>query len=232
MLHSAFGRIFSVACAAVAACSAIAQPVSSQEAPKAADPATPAAVAGDYVHSEMELVAGIRLSPDGSFRYGLTVGSLDEQAQGRWKVAGNRIELISDPRPVAPVITAGRIDAAPDQPFAIRVVGPNGRDVPGVDLSIEFDTGDPLESYLAGGPWSLPSDEKRKPRFVTFSMASYRLRSERLPLSADPGRIATFLLTPNDFGVLDLTGVQAELEGDSLTLHRPEGSMRFKRTKR
>jgi hypothetical protein len=144
---------------------------------------------------------------------------------------GNRIELISDPRPVAPVITAGRIDAAPDQPFAIRVLGPNGRDVPGVDLSIEFDTGDPLESYLAGGRWSLPPDEKRTPRFVTFSMASYRVRSERLPLSADPGRIATFLLTPNDFGVLDLTGVQVELEGDSLTLHRPEGAMRFKRTR-
>jgi hypothetical protein len=232
MPNAASGRIFRLACAAAAVCGAIAQPLWSQEAPKSVDPATPASVVGDYVHSEMELVSGIRLSPDGRFQYGLTVGSLDERAEGRWKLVGNRIDLISDPRPVAPTITAGRIDAAPNQPFAIRVVAPNGRDVPGVDLSIEFDTGEPLESYLGGGLWSLPPDERRTPRFVTFSMASYRVRSERLPLTAEPGRIAIFKLTPNDFGVVDLTGAQAELEGESLTLHRPEGSMRFKRTRR
>lgn len=229
-------RIFSVRRtarigAAATAILAIIQPVSSQDVPKTiqAVPADP--VAGEYEHSQMELIAGLRLNPDGTFEYGLTVGSLDERAQGRWKRVGKRIELTSDPRPVAPVITAGTIERAPDQPFAIRVLAPNGRDVPGVDLRVEFDSGEPLESYVAGGPWSLPPGEVRTPRFVTFSLDAYRLRSERLPLRADAGTVATFLLTPNDFGVVDLTDAHIEPDGDGLTLYRPEGSMRLKRTK-
>ncbi|KRC81560.1 hypothetical protein [Sphingomonas sp. Root241] len=232
MLNPGFGHAMRGACAAAAAFSAIVQPTPLQDAPKPPDLAPPASVAGDYVHSEMELVAGIRLSPDGSFEYGLTVGALDERAQGRWKAVGSRIDLISAPRPVAPVITAERVDAAPGKPFAIRVLAPNGRDVPGVDLRIEFDRGEPLESYLAGELWSLPTGEQRVPRFVTFSMPSYRLRSERLPLDARVGTIAIFALTPNDFGVVDLTGVHAEADGERLTLHRPEGTMQFKRVRR
>lgn len=199
-------------------------------APANAPVATP--VAGEYVHSEMELVAAIRLNTDGSFQYGLTVGALDESAQGRWKAVGDRIELTSEPRPVPPTITAGPVEAARGKPFALRVLTPAGHDMPGVDLRIEFDTGAPLESYMAGGPWSLPTEERRVPRFVTFSMPAYRLKSAPLPLEARTGRIATFVLTPNDFGVLDLTGAHAEIAGDMLTLHRPEGVMAFKRTRR
>jgi hypothetical protein len=205
-------------------------PAAAQDAARGADPASTASPAGDYVHSEMELVAGIRLNADGSFVYGLTVGSLDERAQGRWEAIGNRIRLTSEPRPVAPTITAGRVDAAPGKPFAIRVVAPNGRDVPGVDFRIEFDAGEPLDSYTPGSPWSLPDEERRVPRFVTFSMASYRLRSERLPLDARAGTVATFALTPNDFGAIDLSDAKAEVDGETLILTRPEGVMRFKRT--
>jgi hypothetical protein len=209
----------------------VAGPAYAQTAVPPAEQKKAASLAGDYVHSQMELVAGIRLNPDGTFLYGLTVGSLDESAKGRWEAIGNRIRLTSDPRPVAPTITAARVERAPGKPFALRVLAPNGRDVPGVDLRIEFDTGEPLDSYLAGGPWSLPDEEKRVPRFVTFSMASYRLHSERLPLDARAGSIATFALTPNDFGVVDLSDAQAEIDGETLTLHRPEGVMQFRRTR-
>jgi hypothetical protein len=112
------------------------------------------------------------------------------------------------------------------------VLTPSGQDVPGVDLEIEFDAGEPLHSYVAGGPWSLPADERRIPRFVTFTMAAYRLRSERLSLDARGGTIANFVLIPNDFGMVDLTGIYAELRGDKLTLHRPEGLMQFSRVTR
>jgi hypothetical protein len=209
----------------------LAQPARGQDTPTTPSTAAPSALAGDYVHSERELVAGIRLNPDGTFLYGLTVGSLDERAQGKWKASGNHIELTSDPRPLVPTITPGRVEAAPGQGFALRVVAPNGRDVAGVDLLLEFDSGEPLPSYLAGEPWSLPAGESRTPRFVTFSMPSYRVRSERLPLDAKPGTVATFILAPNDFGTADLTGTHAEIRGDTLTLRRQEGTMTFERTR-
>jgi hypothetical protein len=213
--------------AAVLLC--IAQQSRAQQATSAAEATAPSSLAGEYVHSQMELIAGIRLNPDGTFLYGLTVGSLDERAHGRWKASSNRIELTSDPRPIAPTITPGKVEAAAGKPFALRVLGPNGHDVPGVDLLLEFDAGEPLHSYVAGQPWLLPADEHRTPRFVTFSMPSYRVKSEHLPLEAEAGTVATFDLIPNDFGVADLTGVQAEIEGDMLTLQRSEGTMTFKR---
>ena len=182
------------------------------------------------MHSEMELVAGIRLNKDGTFEYGLTVGSLDERAKGRWTQSGGHIELTSDPRPIAPTIIAGRVDAAPGEPFAFRLLAPNGTDVPGVDFSIDFDSGDPLQGYTNGSAWRLPAEETRPPRFVTFAMPSYRLLATRLPLDARAGIIANFTLIPNDFGVADLTGAVAEISGDTLTLHRPEGTMRFSRS--
>ena len=118
---------------------------------KAQDTATVATTApavGEYVCAQMELIARIRLNPDGTFEYGLTAGSLYERAQGRWKRVGQRIELISDPKPV--------------------------------------------------------------------------------PLNADNEKVATFLLTPNDLGVMDLTGAYLEKNGEDLALSRPDGTLTFK----
>ncbi|WP_072893082.1 hypothetical protein [Sphingobium sp. YR657] len=196
------------------------------DAPRAiaADP-----VVGEYSHAEMELAAGLRIKPDGTFEYGLSVGSLDERAQGRWRRVGERIELTSEPRPVPPTITASRVENGQGREFAIRLVAPNGSDIPGIDLRIDFASGPPLESYLAGGPWTLPKSERRQPRFVTFSKKAYRIDSGQLQLSADSGTIAVFLLTPNDFGVVDMTGAYLEQDGDSLELTRPEGAIIFER---
>ncbi|MDF2494975.1 hypothetical protein [Sphingomonas sp.] len=195
-------------------------------------PGPAAALAGDYVSSQMELVARLRLSPDGTFRYGLTVGSLDETAQGRWRVVGEEIELTSDPRPRAPTVEAAAVENTPAAPFGLRVLAPNGQDVPGVDFVIEFDRGEPLSAYTPGDRWVLPTDEHRTPRFVTFAMPRYRLQSARLPLDGAPGRTAIFRLVPNDFGVADLTGARLTVEGDTLTLHREEGTLRFRRAAR
>lgn len=205
------------------------QPARAQDSVKAAPPITVDPAVGDYSSVQMELAAGLRLNRDGTFDYGLTVGSLDERAQGRWTRVGNRIELVSDPRPVAPTIAASRIEQGPGDAFAIRLVAPNGRDIPGVDLRIDFDTGQPLESYVAGEPWMLPAEETRHPRFVTFSKQSYRIDSGPLPLRAEAGTVAIFLLTPNDFGVADLTGAYLEPRGDRLVLTRPEGTILFAR---
>ncbi len=215
-------RLSIVAALLLAPVAAVAQPAAEASA----------SLAGDYVHREMELVAGIRLNADGTFQYGLTVGSLDERAQGRWKRVGNAIELTSDPRPVAPTVTAGPVEQTPGKPFALRLVAPNGSDIPGIDLTVAFDTGDPLTDYTRGDAWHVPPDEHRTPRFITFAKPAYRLRSEPLPLDARPGRTATFLLTPNDFGVADLTGTRLEMDGTTLTLHREGGTLRFERAER
>ena len=50
-----------------------------------------------------------------------------------------------------------------------------------------------------------------------------------LPLLGEDGTVANFLLMPNDFGVVDLTGAYLEPDGEDLILVRPDGSLTFKR---
>ena len=214
----------------LAAAAPVAAPAGQAVPPSAA--ARAAALAGDYTAAQMELVAALRLSPDGTFRYALTVGALDETARGKWRLTGDVIELTSDPRPRPPAIEAAPPQSTPGAPFGLRVLAPNGADVPAVDFVIEFHSGPPLTAYTPGDRWILPATERRTPRFVTFVAPRYRLPSTRLPLDPQAGRTAIFQLVPNDFGVADLTGAHLTVEGDALTLHREDGTLRFQRATR
>jgi len=193
----------------------------------------PAAVAsgrvGHYTHAEHELVAELWLRADGRFRYGLTVGSLDEVAEGRWTADGTRIHLVSEPKPVRPTITAGPVRQDPDVALSLLVATPNGNGVPGVDLMVGFDAGDTTDGYTQADGWTLPKEEKRVPRWVEFSMESYGLKSPRFLLNRDEGNALAFVLTPNDIGVVDLSGTVVDVSGWDLMVHREGGAMRFDR---
>lgn len=184
---------------------------------------------GKYTHSAQELVAGLWLRADGTFRYGLTVGSLDETAAGRWTAKGNRVELVSEPRPVPPAITVGIGKLEPGAIFSLALSTPAGSPVAGVDFSIEFDSGEPLVSYTQNARWVLPADEKRQPRFITFSWPSYGVKPARFVIDVRRFNAMAFVFAPNSFGVLDMTGLVVDADKDGLTLYRGGDAMRFRK---
>jgi hypothetical protein len=55
------------------------------------------AFAGDYAVRQMEMGGGLLLRPDGTFRYALAYGALDEQAAGRWTCDDATVYLTGDP---------------------------------------------------------------------------------------------------------------------------------------
>lgn len=183
---------------------------------------------GQYVHSEMEMASGIWLKADGSFDYGLTVGSLDETAHGRWTVEGDRVRMVNEPRVIAPTITAGSARADPKVALSVTVVTPAGRGVEGVDIAIDFDRGATEQAYTQTDGWTLPATDKRRARFVTLSMSSYGLQSPRFPV-ANGANALTFVLTPNDFGVVDFTGVEVTIDKEDLVVRRQGSEMRYAR---
>lgn len=183
---------------------------------------------GKYVHSEMELAAGLWLKADGSFEYWLTVGSLDETAKGRWTAKGRDITLINVPVPVLPTITVGPATRS-NNAFQLVVKTPSGRGVEGVDFIIGFDTGEPLEGYTQSYGWTLPTDEKREPRWVSFSMQSYNLQSPRFPIDTRTANALNFVLTPNDFGVVNFAGSQVIADSDGITITRSGQPMKFEK---
>ena len=202
-------------------------------APKPPPPIVPLRAAvesgrvGRYSASEREMAAGIWLKADGTFEYGLTVGSLDESATGRWTASGRRIRLTNQPRLVPPVITAGTGRRNPDTVLSLHVVTPNGNGVPGVDLVVGFDGGATLDGYTQTSGWNLPADEKRAPRWVQFSMPSYGLSSPRFEVDTAAANGLTFVLTPNDIGQVDFTDLVVDVDQDQLVIHRAGGEMRF-----
>lgn len=185
---------------------------------------------GDYRLAEgPDVGGGLRVGADGRFQYFLVAGALDERAEGRWETRGNRICLTTDPKPVPPVM-----EKAPPLPIdgvvpTLLVTWPNGRGVAGVDFRIGFDSGDTIEGYTQSDGWTMPADDRRVPRWIDLREPVYGVSAPRFMLDeTDDGRLRA-IIVPNDMGVVDFDGACAEPADRGLTLHRPEGTMRFVR---
>ena len=183
---------------------------------------------GKYSHSEMELAAGLWLKADGTFQYWLTVGSLDETAKGSWTASGSHIKLVNDHPVKAPTITPGPATKDASR-LHLKIVTPSGKGIPGVDLTVGLADGKTEEGYTQADGWMLPVDQKREPRWVTFSMDSYGLRSRRFPIDLRTANALTYVLTPNDIGMVDASTMTVAADRDGLTVTREGQSMQFER---
>lgn len=185
---------------------------------------------GEYAIAEgPDVGGGLLIRNDGRFQYELAAGALDERAEGRWEARGDTICLTTEPRPVPPAMakgTPGEIDGAVP---TIAVTWPNGRTVAGVDFTIGFDSGDPIDGYTQYDGWTMPDDDTRIPRWVEVREPIYGITAPRFVLTdADGGKLHV-IIAPNDIGVVDFEGTCAERTERGLTLHRAEGEMRFVR---
>lgn len=189
--------------------------------------------AGEYrLVGEQDVASGLRLQPDGRFQYFLIAGALDEQAEGRWTRSDGVVTLVTEPKPVPPRFeraTAGRTDSAP---LTVKVSSPEGRGIAGVDLRIGFDSGEPVDSYTQEDGWSLPSEERRPPRWIELGVPMHGLASPRFPIDLAAGNVLAFTLVPNDLGRFDFTGVTVRVEKNALLVERHGGRLRYERVRR
>ena len=185
---------------------------------------------GDYRLSEgPDAAGGLRITSDGRFQYGLSVGAMDERAEGRWEARGDAVCLFTDPAPVPPAfakIAPVEVDGAVPTIF---VSWPNGRGIAGIDFVIGFDRGDPIEDYTQVYGWTMPEGDTRVPRWIELSEPIYNIAAPRFELVAgDEGKLHARLV-PNDFGVAAFDGACFRARDGAFTLTRPEGEMRFVR---
>jgi hypothetical protein len=169
-----------------------------------------------------DVASEIALHADGTFQYFLMAGSLDEASKGRWTAKGKALHLVTIPKPVAAVFSAGTVARSTDAPLILHVVGQKGGGIAAVDLRVGFDAGKPVEDYTQDYGWTLSTDEKRVPRWVEFGVPIYQLRSQRFVIEVSKGNVLTFVLTPNDLGVIDFTGWQIDIQPGKLIVHRGE----------
>lgn len=185
---------------------------------------------GEYSLAEgPDVGGGLLIRGDGRFQYMLAAGALDERAEGRWEVRGDTVCLTTDPKPVPPAIEKGALIEIDGTPPTLLVTWPNGKGIPGVDFTIGFDSGDPVEDYTQVYGWTMPDDDKRIPRWVEVREPIYGISAPRYELTEADGGKLRMIIVPNDIGVVNFEGACAERTERGLTLHRAEGDMRFVR---
>jgi hypothetical protein len=180
---------------------------------------------------EQDVASGLVLWPDGRFEYFLSAGALDEHSEGRWSAAGGIVTMVTEPKPVPAVFIQAASGRAEGTVLAVSVNSPEGRGIAGVDLRIGFSEGAPLEAYTQEDGWSLPPEEKRKPRWIELVVPMHGLRSPRFPIDTAAGNALAFTLDPNDLGVVDFTGMKIETAGKALILHRGGSRLRYERVR-
>lgn len=190
--------------------------ITPHDAPAATDAAR-AGVAGVYVLPDaFEMALGLQLLEDGTFRYALSVGALDQRSQGNWALTGNRITLTTLPTPVAPEFRRLEDDPSADAPF-VMVTWSNGNELAGIDVLLSCANGATLSGYTQYDGWTPDQTECDQPLAIQLEEDIHRISSPPFDISGAVGGLR-FELVPNDFGVLDMTGTQGAISGDMLTL--------------
>ena len=188
-------------------------------------------LAGHYrLHEGPDVASELVLKPDGKFEYFLMAGSLDEQSQGTWRADGKSLRLTTLPKPVPAVFSRGPVSSTKDGKLVLHVTNRAGRGIAGVDFAVGFDSGAPATGYTQEYGWTLDERERRVPRWIVLGLPIYKLESPRFPIDLSAGNELTFILTPNDLGTIDFTGMQIDIEPHRLVMHRNGALVPFDET--
>ncbi|UAB78596.1 hypothetical protein INR77_02340 [Erythrobacter sp. SCSIO 43205] len=187
---------------------------------------------GRYDGGSFETAMGMVIEADGSFRWGLSVGSLDARATGHWAEKDGVITFTSDPKPVPPQFTLARVEPTKDGP-AFRIVWA------GTDRPFQYArvyglcaNGETVYDYVSEGDWT-PGEECDRLEKVAFHMRSYDIQSEAFDVSAHSTANARgtmhFEFHRNDLGVVDFDEATGRFVDGILEVNGPLGSMTFRK---
>ena len=183
-------------------------------------------VAGLYETHQMEVAAGLELKPNGQFRYALSYGAVDEEAEGDWTFDGAAVRLTSNPMPKAPSFELVRDDPAPKGQLWMKL------EDPGFEWGHALEAvakGDSSEGFEISADDSGRVDLAGKPpvRAVAPEMPVYGPTGDVFALSADRGHRLTFRFHRNDLGRARFDREPLERSGGDLLLRRYDTIFRF-----
>jgi hypothetical protein len=194
----------------------------------AATTASRASLAGTYDGGQMEIAAGLELRADGRFRYELSYGALDEEAQGRWDIEGDHVVLISDPVTDPAFVLVGA------KPLRARVAKlaldlPAGLDRQYFDVRIALSDGSTIERQFGEDGLQVSLPDGRQAVSVTLRLGVFELESPAFPLPRAAGAEARFRFEPHDLGKVRFEGQALLIAEGGLVLERHGRRIVFRR---
>jgi hypothetical protein len=193
----------------------------------APDPAVGAYAMDDGPDVASELVIGA----DGHFSFAISAGAADYHAQGRWVRDGQAIRLTTEPKPVPPAFSAGKIGRTTDGPMLIVVRDPRGGPIAGIEFRIGMADGGTVEGYTQEEGWTVNSGKFGKPVWVELSLPMFNLAPQRFPLELSKGNLFEFTFTPNDLGAIDFRAEPFAVTATGLTQTTQGHSLQWVRAK-
>ncbi|MEP7129878.1 MAG: hypothetical protein ABI770_01985 [Sphingomicrobium sp.] len=181
---------------------------------------------GLYELHQMEMGGGLELQANGRFRYALTYGAVDEEAEGDWTFDGKTVRLTSNPMPKAPSFELVHDDSAPKGELYLTLEDPG------------FEWGHALKAIAADAAkrgFEIAADDSGrvdlsgKPAIVAVApeMPVYGPTGDIFPLSADRGHRLLFRFHANDLGKARFDKQELQQDGPELRMERYDTSLRF-----
>ena len=185
-----------------------------------------AGVAGVYETRQMEVAAALELKPDGHFRYALSYGAVDEEAEGDWTFDGKAVRLTSNPMPKAPSFELVRDDPAPKGELSMTLEDPGFAWGHGLEALARAES-NRLFEISADDSGHVDLTGKPPVQAIAPEMPVYGPTGQLFPLSTDRGHRLLFRFHANDLGKSRFDRQEVRLNGTDLVMDRYDTSFRF-----
>jgi hypothetical protein len=188
-----------------------------------------ASLVGTYDGSQMEIAAALELMANGRFRYALSYGALDEEAAGKWTLAGDRVLLTSDPV-IAPRFVPVSHGKGAGGMLQVSLDVPRGLSRQYFDAVIQTRNGETQRAQLSEEGLSLPFTADNAPTSIRMLFPVFSVASEPLRLDPSSGYSVRFRFEPNELGKVDFRATPLAIVDGALLLDRHGRTIRFKRS--
>jgi hypothetical protein len=195
-----------------------------------AGPPSPAdeCLAGDYDGHAMEMAGGLHLEAGGRFRYGLSYGAVDEEAEGRWERDASSVYLTSDPI-TPPRFALVSESAAPAGEFQVALDVPRGISRQYFNVMLTLADGRTIARQMSEDGLVLPLEAGEKVASIRVLLPVFDLESERFPLAAGTASEVHIRFEPHDLGKVAFARQPLAIEGSVLVLQRYDRKIPFSR---
>ena len=194
-------------------------------------------LAGDYqLQGVMETASGLRLSPDGTYRFFLSYGIADERDEGKWRIDGSAVVLSSTAPPAPPAFVflrsgrewfpGARVSFEGEGARAAAVLTQGLVLANGGEFALNEKSGDYMQTSSAPGLI-------QKIRLVLLGALREYPVHEHTPTDSTHNHFV-FRVTPGNYGYVRFDAVALRIGDDELYLKTPQmrREFRYVRTKR
>lgn len=187
----------------------------------------PLCLTGLYDGSGFEMASALELSGNGRFRYMLSYGALDEEAEGTWRALGDAVFLTSDP--VNPPRFALISDMAGEgEGMKITLRPPRGLSVQYFALIAKYADGRHHALQFVEDDLVIAPTEHGEalPESVRVTLPVFDLTSDPLPVAAGHEIVVRF--DPNELGKVAFAATPLMREEGGLTFERHGRDITFR----